>query len=149
MSTFIVNYTEVSVFCIIVFAIMLAHDLFGVDRQEKQIKYDRALIIIADSIRNVVESSGASGFIGRYGGDEFIVIVHPGGEGDVVELVKDIREYIRSKCMSEKAPYVLSVGVGYDEFLGDRDSFQQCIRRADEKLYLNKKQIKSGKKNGK
>lgn len=44
MTGYFIYYTEASVVCVIIFAIMLFRDLFNVDRQEKQIKYDHALI---------------------------------------------------------------------------------------------------------
>ena len=44
MSNYFIYYTEASVICIIIFAIMLLTDIFNVDRQEKQIKYDQALV---------------------------------------------------------------------------------------------------------
>ena len=44
MSGYFVYYTEASFFCILIFAIMLFRDYMNVDRQEKQIKYDNALV---------------------------------------------------------------------------------------------------------
>ena len=44
MSEYFIYYTESNIVCIIIFSIMLFHNLFSVDRQEKQIKYDYALI---------------------------------------------------------------------------------------------------------
>ena len=44
MSEYFIYYTESNIVCIIIFSIMLFHNLFSVDRQEKQIKYDYTLI---------------------------------------------------------------------------------------------------------
>ena len=44
MSDYFIYYSESQIICLIIFAIMLAHNLLNVDRQEKQVKYDRALI---------------------------------------------------------------------------------------------------------
>lgn len=44
MSSYFIYYTEASIVCVLVFAIMLVRDLMSVDRQEKQIKYDHALV---------------------------------------------------------------------------------------------------------
>ena len=44
MSNYFIYYTEASIVCVIIFSIMLFRDLFNVDRQEKQMKYDHALI---------------------------------------------------------------------------------------------------------
>ena len=44
MSSYFIYYTEASIVCVVIFAIMLVWDLLSVDKQEKQIKYDRTLI---------------------------------------------------------------------------------------------------------
>ena len=44
MSSYIIYYGEANIVCIIIFAIMLFRGLVNVDRQEKQIKYDQALM---------------------------------------------------------------------------------------------------------
>ena len=44
MNDFFINYIGANISCAIIFGIFLGHDLIGLDRQEKQIKYDHALI---------------------------------------------------------------------------------------------------------
>ena len=44
MSSYFIYYTEAGIVCVIIFGIMLVWDLLSVDKQEKQIKYDRTLI---------------------------------------------------------------------------------------------------------
>ncbi|MBP5270400.1 MAG: hypothetical protein ILO42_05525, partial [Clostridia bacterium] len=44
MSDYFIYYTESAIVCLIVFAIILINDLLNVDRQEKQVKFDRALV---------------------------------------------------------------------------------------------------------
>ena len=44
MRDYFIYYSESNLVCLIIFGIMLAHDLADVDRQEKQIKYDNALV---------------------------------------------------------------------------------------------------------
>ena len=44
MNEFFANYLGANVVCAIIFGIFLGHDLLGMDRQEKQIKFDHALI---------------------------------------------------------------------------------------------------------
>lgn len=43
MNTYFISYTQANLACAVIFAIMLAHDLLSVDRQEKQIKFDNTL----------------------------------------------------------------------------------------------------------
>ena len=44
VSDYFIYYAESTLICLIIFCMMLVRDLFKVDKQEKQIKYDHALI---------------------------------------------------------------------------------------------------------
>lgn len=103
---------------------------------------DSALIIIAQSMMKAVKNHDFPMFLGRYGGDEFVLIVHPTTEKEIKELVAELRECVVKKCENENKPHILSIGVGYDEYLGDQDSFQKCMQRADNKLYQDKEYCK-------
>ena len=99
---------------------------------------DKALIIVADSLRYAARTCGMPMFLARYGGDEFIVIAYAAG-GDVIEsMIGKIRGQIEERCRTEGKPYVISIGAGYDELSGDGDTFQKCIQRADDRLYMDK-----------
>ena len=104
---------------------------------------DRALIMIADALRGATKNLPFRTFIGRYGGDEFVLIAHPTAESELGSLIADIRVKIKGLCEKSEAKYVLSVGVGYDEFLGGQDTFQKCLQRADKMLYIDKNRLKS------
>ena len=99
---------------------------------------DRALILMAESLRDVVKKHSTPMFLARYGGDEFTLVVHPTDDGEMPPLIDEIREQIAARCRAEGTPYVLSVGAGYDELVGEDDTFPKCMERADEKLYLDK-----------
>ncbi|WP_281086301.1 GGDEF domain-containing protein [Eubacterium ruminantium] len=103
---------------------------------------DSALVIVSKSLIRGVEKMGIPTFIGRYGGDEFIMITHPYSFEDVKMMIAIIREDIRNSCRVLSKPYLISIGVGCDELLDPPDTFVQCQERADEKLYDNKKHLK-------
>lgn len=103
---------------------------------------DRALVIIADALKNTTKHTGMPVFVSRYGGDEFILIAHPAREEELQEMIHAFRNEIESEFMKEETPYMISVGIGYDE-LKEGESFQDCMERADEKLYLDKKSVKA------
>ena len=103
---------------------------------------DHALVIIAESLKKVTKASTIPSFLGRYGGDEFILIAHPNEEKELDDLIAEIRRVIRSRCETENTPYMLTIGAGYDEFLGGQDTVQKCMQRADHKLYLDKEYSK-------
>ncbi|MBR3106705.1 MAG: GGDEF domain-containing protein [Clostridia bacterium] len=95
---------------------------------------DKALVAIADSLKTVINRHSMPSFLCRYGGDEFILIVHPEKKEEVDRLIDEIREEVKLKEM----PYRLAVSAGYDELMGNQDSLENCIERADKKLYLDK-----------
>jgi len=99
---------------------------------------DRALILLAESLRHATTTSEIPSFLCRYGGDEFLLIVHANEEEDVKKFIEEIRDAIQTECQKANAPFTLSVGIGYDEYLGGQDTIQSCMQRADYKLYLDK-----------
>ena len=100
---------------------------------------DNALIIIAESMKKIVDKSSTALFLGRYGGDEFIMIAQSDDSMDIEELIEDIRRQITVECKERNAPYLLSIGAGFDRIEGEDDSFRSCIQRADSNMYTDKK----------
>lgn len=96
---------------------------------------DKALVLVAESLKTVINRHSMPSFLGRYGGDEFIMILHPERLEEVDQLIAEVREEIRIGC---EAICPLSLSAGYDVLLGEHDSVQSCIQRADKKLYLDK-----------
>ena len=126
------------------YVIMLdINDFKGINDTYGHAEGDRALLIIADSLRQAVRNRSMPVFLARYGGDEFILIAHPVEEGEIETLVREIRGQIAQACKASGAPYVLSTGAGYSRLSGAEDTFQACQQRADERLYLDKAQQKS------
>lgn len=99
---------------------------------------DRALVLVAESLKRVTHNHNTPMFLARYGGDEFILIVHPVSEGEIDPLIDEIRAQIVERCEKEDAPYRLSIGAGHAALSGPDDTFQHCMQRADEKLYADK-----------
>ena len=102
---------------------------------------DRALIIIADSIKAAVKARNVQAFLDRYGGDEFIIVAYSADRGEIDLLAGEIRTQIESGCRQNKTPYLLSVGIGCDELRREQDTIEKCIRRADDKLYRDKERM--------
>ena len=103
---------------------------------------DNALIIVAKSLREASKEYDMPSFIGRYGGDEFIIILHPYNEEEIPPIIRELREHIEKRCKAEKLPYSIAIAAGYDEFVHDADTIQRCIQRADKKLYIDKEHCK-------
>ena len=99
---------------------------------------DRALILVANALKEVTRNHSIPMFLARYGGDEFILVAHPTIESETEALICEIRERIEARCRTEGTPYTISIGAGYDQLAGETDTIQKCMQRADEKLYEDK-----------
>lgn len=99
---------------------------------------DRALILIADALRAAVNRSKMPVFIGRYGGDEFVMIAYAEYEKEVRDMIVDIHDQLASVCRSAGIPYAVTVCVGYSELMAQGDSLLKCLERADQELYIEK-----------
>ena len=105
---------------------------------------DAALIRCAEALK---KSGGDSrNFIGRYGGDEFIIIAELNGDDDAKTLCDRIADKLQEICIKDKIPYKLTFSFGYVAYDKKMKSIQDFIDAADQKLYeakikqLNKKQ---------
>ena len=96
---------------------------------------DRALVQVSGALKAAMGRHNMPSFLCRYGGDEFIMIVHPAAAEEVEDLIRDIRAEVKSRS----AEHPLSISAGYDELRGAEDSIEECIERADKKLYQDKK----------
>ncbi|MCR4586444.1 MAG: GGDEF domain-containing protein [Lachnospiraceae bacterium] len=104
---------------------------------------DKALVLISAALMDAVRIRNYPVFLGRYGGDEFIMITHVSREDELKELIEDIRKKVYGRCEKENKPYLISMGIGYDRFMGDKDSFLKCQQRADDNMYKNKQELKN------
>ena len=103
---------------------------------------DMALVIFAKALVETIKNCNMPMFLGRFGGDEFVLIAHPIKKEEIDALIEEIRSNVRKECLKEEKPYIISAGIGYDELLNPPDTFQKCMQRADSKLYLDKEYCK-------
>lgn len=103
---------------------------------------DRAIVIVAEALKRIVDARTYPTFLGRYGGDEFILIAQSADAPEIDRMISEIRSRIEEDCFRQQTPYVVSVGIGFDKIGGEADTFQKCIARADDNLYIDKKRCK-------
>ena len=103
---------------------------------------DKALAAVAGALKKATSDHSVPMFAGRYGGDEFILIIHPRLMEEAEAIIREIRE----EFGSYQAPFRLAVSVGYDELAGEPDTILECIERADHKLYQEKNAAKAAEK---
>ena len=101
---------------------------------------DRALVLVAEALKSICEHLKATVFLGRYGGDEFTVILQNPEEDEYPERTMEIiRSTLAGKKQEHQLPYDLEVSIGYDELRDRNDTMRACLVRADEMLYQEKR----------
>ena len=123
-----------------VIILMIDIDRFkGINDRYGHAEGDRALVIVSDALRQTCDQINASVFLGRYGGDEFTIIIqNPKDEDNTERLITLLRNNLAEKQQENSLPYELDVSIGYDEVTDGNDSVYACMTRADEKLYIDK-----------
>ena len=98
---------------------------------------DKALQLAADILRSVF--IGTSVFLGRLGGDEFIVILPQGRENEANIAVQKIKDAFAAFSKTEQLPFTLSASIGCA--ISDMHSpgrMERLLKEADEKMYRDK-----------
>lgn len=123
-----------------VIILMIDIDRFkGINDRYGHAEGDRALVIVSDALRQTCDQINDSVFLGRYGGDEFTIIIqNPKDEDHTERLITLLRNNLADKQQENSLPYELDVSIGYDEVTDGNDSVYACMTRADEKLYIDK-----------
>ncbi|MEG0773447.1 diguanylate cyclase [Clostridium sp.] len=86
----------------------------------------------------VMDNINRSASLGRYGGEEFIIILPGVGEKDVVSVAEKIRKNIEDeKILGDKAEITVSMGIVTYPIHGH--TVQELIEKADQALYVAKK----------
>ena len=98
---------------------------------------DRVLRIVAQKLKTHTRKSD---IIGRYSGDEFMVIMPETG----IENAKTLAERICSLIwdyefkLASGIPFKLSLSVGITNFFSKSDDMEEMLKRADNALYASK-----------
>ncbi len=94
---------------------------------------------VLKTISSVFKSCiGDNGFAARWGGEEFLIIIHSGGYEKAMEILKEIRKRIKERGVDnngEKLEVTMTFGVQKFE---PGLTAEEVINLADEKLYYGK-----------
>jgi len=99
---------------------------------------DAALVRVANALRVSCSKQRKKSVIGRYGGDEFMLLVEAAGEDEIKKLIIQIERTLKESDEEAKSPYKISVSVGYAR-LDEKKSIKEVIDLADERQYEVKK----------
>ncbi len=103
------------------------------------IEGDNALRITADVIKTCVDNH--YGFVGRFGGDEFIFIIEKKHLETPEDFINEVNQKLNSICKSLDLPYSLNASFGYIECISKNDDITKLIEKADNMLYENKAKL--------
>ncbi len=112
------------------------NDKFG------HIEGDKALKIVAGTMKKIVLENYRSGFLGRFGGDEFIVVIENDKEKAGI-LAERIRSSIQKASVDNNLKYDISLSMGITQLNESIGNAENLISAADEEMYKNKKLMKS------
>lgn len=103
---------------------------------------DQALIIVASVLDAIAKKNDATAY--RIGGDEFAILAGSSDNEKLQNICNDVDSKIRDRRNKENLKYQLSVSCGYAAY-GENSmtDIQDIIERADQKMYENKREIKS------
>ena len=97
------------------------------------IEGDAALIRCANALKNA--NNVGKNFIGRYGGDEFIIIADLNSDDEADKFCEKIAAALKEICEKDKVAYDLSFSFGYVTYNKEMKTIQSFIAAADQKLY--------------
>ena len=133
LTKYIGEYTEFDY----TYILMIDVDRFkSINDNFGHVEGDRALVILAQALKNGCDRNDSNCFLARYGGDEFIIIASSEKEFDVDGLVKNLEDAVKETHTKTKG-YQISVSIGYSR-VHDNESILAVINSADEKMYKNK-----------
>lgn len=130
------------------FNIPLALLLFDID-EFKQIndKFGHVIgdVVLSELCGVVRETLRPTDILARFGGDEFAIILPHTDAGGAVAVAERVLRRVRALAIpsDEEAAIRCSISIGIAEFRGDDVTANDLIRRADERLYLSKRQGKN------
>ena len=105
---------------------------------------DLALRDIAGTLFEVCGKSHERLFLGRYGGDEFVILGMGIDRETTAQIKKDVQDSVVTRSQSGDRPYKLSVSVGCASGIcRSQNDFEHYLRLADENMYEEKHQLKA------
>jgi diguanylate cyclase (GGDEF)-like protein len=101
--------------------------------------HDTGDLVLQQVAKTIQTHLRAGDYVGRWGGEEFIVIMPGSSKKSAMEMAETIREAIVTTPNNLGAPLLVSASFGVSERNEDED-FASCFKRADNALYKAKAQ---------
>lgn len=126
------KYTEKESYCVV----MLDMDgLKNVNDNFGHLAGNHAINITANAIKTAIQEEDL--FI-RYGGDEFQIISFNTSPEYWDKIHRIVNDKLEADVLRQKLPYTLGISMGYCICDSSKNSFEECLKIADERMYANK-----------
>jgi len=108
---------------------------------------DACLLRLADSLKKACNKLRNQAYIGRYVGDEFVVVYETLDIKEVLTFLHDINYFLAQKLLEDNCKYDFSVSIGYSIYNHNDSKYgaDELIKEADRALYRNKKETISAR----
>ncbi len=116
---------------------LLVIDIDHFKRINDQRGHDVGDVVLQNVAKVIQTHLRAVDFVGRWGGEEFIVILPASSKKMAMAMAETLREAIFSTEMDPDKPLLVSASFGVSERQPEED-FATCFKRADEALYKAK-----------
>lgn len=106
---------------------------------------DDLIISFAQILKEAIKIHQSAPFVGRYGGDEFVVYHRDvAKEEEILSFIKELTFLTDEFNKAEKKKFTVSYALGYAINLNGSDalSLRQLFDEADENMYANKRALK-------
>ena len=102
--------------------------------------HDKGDVVLCIFSTVLTEVFGELGYVGRLGGDEFIVVLQNTPEEYVEQMCSVVGLRLKEKSKDLEFGHIISTSYGYaTRKKGSKESLDDIIMKADEKMYQNKK----------
>lgn len=103
-------------------------------------------VVLTNIAKAVRKACGKGDFVGRYGGDEFIIVTERRGDYDVETLIKSIDDGIAAMNNDGTLKCPVSMSIGYAQWSDKYNNIDEFLSAADGRMYdkkENKKKLAS------
>lgn len=94
---------------------------------------------IAKTGKILYNSVGDKGLSCRYGGDEFIILMHIHSEKEIMDMIDAIKTQVTLFNESANKPYQLHFSIGYSTYNRKHESMDDFLKKIDDSMYEDKK----------
>ncbi|SHI01902.1 diguanylate cyclase (GGDEF) domain-containing protein [Sporobacter termitidis DSM 10068] len=96
---------------------------------------DQALIDTAELLKKTFRKND---LIARFGGDEFVVVMHVQSRDDLQKAIDRLNENVAQFNAQERTPYTISLSIGYDCCFDDSVNAKDFLKHIDDLMYQHK-----------